>query len=118
MKCKVQKIIFPVCLVLLCSFVAALLYQKRRAAIDQWSSQLIPEKITLAELSKEYGAERVGYTVPEQAYDELIEVLKTVTEKNSSRKEKVRRLEEGYRLVFSMKKNYGCSNAVRSRLLV
>lgn len=100
MKQSVRKIIPILFLVFLAAFAVISLLSKRHAPIDQWSSQLVSEKITWVELSKGYGVEQFSYTISEHDYDELIEILKTITEKNSSRREKERRLEDGYRLAF------------------
>lgn len=100
MKPKVHKIFTLACFIFVVCLTIALLCCNRYSAIDQWSSQLVPEKITLAELSKEYGVEKLSYTVQKQSYNELIEILNTITERNCSRKEKAQSLEDGYRLAI------------------
>ena len=93
-----------ICVLLLISvfFLAGSWYvlNNRHAKIDEWSSSLIAEKIEWAEVSVEYGTQARRYVLSEEEYPMLLSLLRSVTEDNSSRKERSTRLEEGYRLVF------------------
>lgn len=100
MKNRFRRIFLLVFLTVLVAGLAAAFRLNAHADIDEWSSRLIPENITLAEFSKGYGVEQCNYTLPKEFYGELVEILRNVTEKNSSRAETERRLEEGYRLAF------------------
>ncbi len=97
---KYGKVIL-LCAVLLCMSALVIYWQNHRyTSIDQWSSQLVPEKVEWAQVSVRYGVEEHSYNVTEEEYPLLIDLLKTVTEDVSSRKDVSRRLEDGQRLAF------------------
>lgn len=88
--------------ILIAAVTGALLfwYSHRYTPIDRWSGNLVPEKISWAQVSREYGIAKDSYVLAEEEYAELLSMLRTVTEAVSSRKEKAKRLEAGYRLEF------------------
>lgn len=75
----------------------------RHADIDEWSQSLSVLAVGYAQVAKGYGTEKVAYNIPAYEYNELIEVLKTVTEDNCSRTEHVNELESDHRLGLQYK---------------
>lgn len=69
--------------VLICLIFA---WNHRYTPIDEWSSGLVPEAVESVTVSRGYGVEKISYPVPREEYADVIAVLKTVTEKSSSRK--------------------------------
>lgn len=57
-----------------------------RVKIDEWSQNLVTDKIELAVISKNYGVNTRRYTLTPEEYDELITLLSDVTEKNIRKK--------------------------------
>ena len=74
--------------------------ENRHAKIDEWSSSLTIEKIDWAEVSREYGTEKISYVLSEEDYTQLLPLLRSVKESICSRRESYRRMEEGYRLAL------------------
>lgn len=69
--------------------------------IDEWSSALTAEKFDWAEASRGYGVEKESYSLTEEDFETLAELLHDVTEKNCTRKYPKDSERIDYRLSFS-----------------
>lgn len=73
-------------LVVAVAVAAMVFWNSRYTPIDAWSAALTAENVEWAAVSRGYGIEKISYDVPTEEYGDTITVLKTVTEKNSTRK--------------------------------
>lgn len=96
---KLKRIIPALAAVLV---IAAGLYFRanRYTPIDEWSSNLSEEKIDWAEAACGYGEEKISYDIPSEEYDLMINVLKTISEENSTREVPVGTGRTEYRLTL------------------
>lgn len=80
-----------------CTFTGA---KDKPHSFTKWTESLSVEDIQLAEVSKEYGNEKISYTIPESDYEELCTLLKAISDDDCSRKKPEGNNEDGYRLVL------------------
>lgn len=77
---------FPIILCLI--LVAVIVFfatGKKHASIQEWSGKLSQEKVEWAVVSNGYGIEKISYMIPQEEYEELVDLLKTIREKQCSR---------------------------------
>lgn len=80
-----------------CTFTGA---KDRYHSFTEWTEGLTVEDIQWAETSKEYGIEKIYYTVPTEEMDQLRAILCSITEEACSREQPEGSNDEGYRLVL------------------
>ncbi len=82
---------------MICTFTGA---KDKPASFEEWTSSVTAENIQWAEMAKEYGAEEISYTVPENEFQDLAQLLGTITDDYCFRKDTGGANEEGYRLAL------------------
>lgn len=80
-----------------CTFTGA---KERPHSFAEWTESLTAEDIQLAEVAKEYGTERIAYTINEEEYDELCAILTAITANDCFLSKPEGNNEDGYRLVL------------------
>ncbi len=80
-----------------CTFTGA---KDRPHSFTEWTESLTVEEIQWAQASKEYGVEKIYYTVPAEEMDKLRAILCSITDDACSRKKPEGDNEDGYRLAL------------------
>ena len=95
-----KQILVGILVVIFCTVGAAAFLTNRHEKIDAWSSVVTVEDIALAEVASGYGVDQRSYDITPEEYPELTAVLRTVTEKNSTRKKTTDSERLDYRLAL------------------